>query len=50
MGRGGGSDKDSGGGSDAGLGFGGRGGAEELLERAARSGFPLHKRRRSEEE
>lgn len=49
-GRGGGSDKDSGGGSDAGLGFGGRGGAEELPERAVRRGFPLHNRRRSEEE
>lgn len=51
VGRGGGSDKESaGGGSEAGLGFGGRGGAEELLDRAVRSGLPLHRRRRSEEE
>lgn len=49
-GRGRGSDKESGGGRDAGLGFGGRGGAEELLDRAVRSGLPLHSRRRSEEE
>lgn len=48
--HGGGRDKESGGGSDAGLGFGGRGGAEELLDRAVRSGFPLHNRKRSEEE
>lgn len=32
------------------MGFGGRGGAEELLDRAMRSGLPLHSRRRSEEE
>lgn len=51
VGRGGGNDKDSaGGGREAGLGFGGRGGAEELLDRAVRSGLPLHSRRRSEEE
>lgn len=50
VGRGGGSDKESGGGRDAGLGFGGRGGAEELLDRAVRRGLPLHSRRRSEEE
>lgn len=50
-GRGGGSDKESaGGGREAGLGFGGRGGAEELLDRAVRSGLPLHSRRRSEDE
>lgn len=49
-GRGRGSDKESGGGRDAGLGFGGMGGAEELLDRAVRSGLPLHSRRRSEEE
>lgn len=50
-GRGRGSDKEkSGGGRDAGLGFGGRGGAEELLDRAVWSGLPLHSRRRSEEE
>lgn len=49
--RGVGSDKESaGGGREAGLGFGGRGGAEELLDRAVRSGFPLHSRRRSDEE
>lgn len=50
VGRGGGSDMESGGGREAGLGFGGRGGAEELLDRAVRSGLPLHSRRRSEEE
>ena len=51
VGRGGGSDKESaGGGREAGLGFGGRGGAEELLDPAVRSGLPLHSRRRSEEE
>lgn len=51
VGRGGGSDKDrAGGGRVAGLGLGGRGGAEELLDRAVRSGLPLHSRRRSEEE
>lgn len=50
-GRGGGNDKESaGGGREAGLGFGGRGGAEELLDRAVRSGLPLQSRRRSEEE
>lgn len=32
------------------MGFGGRGGAEELLERAVRSGLPLQSRRRSEDE
>lgn len=32
------------------MGFGGRGGAEELLERAKRSGLPLHSRRRSDDE
>lgn len=49
--RRGGSDKDSaGGGREAGLGLGGRGGAEELLDRAVRSGFPLQSRRRSEDE
>lgn len=51
VGRGGGRDKDrAGGGREAGFGLGGRGGAEELLDRAVRSGFPLHSRRRSEEE
>lgn len=51
VGRGGSSNKESvGGGREAGLGFGGRGGAEELLDRAVRSGLPLHSRRRSEEE
>lgn len=49
MGRGGGRDSD-GGGREAGLGFGGRGGAEELLDRAVRSGLPLQSRSRSEEE
>lgn len=49
--RRGGSDKESaGGGSVAGLGLGGRGGAEELLDRAVRSGLPLHSRKRSEDE
>lgn len=49
--RGGGSDKESvGGGREAGLGFGGSGGAEELLEQVVRSGLPLHSRRRSDEE
>lgn len=47
-GRGRGRDKDSAGGREVGLG--GRGGAEELLDLAGRSGFPLHSRRRSEEE
>lgn len=50
IGRGGGSDKESGGGREAGLGFGGRGGAEELLDLAVRRGLPLHSRKRSEEE
>lgn len=45
-----GSDKDIGGGREAGLGFGGRGGAEELLDRAVRSGLPLHSLMRSEDE
>lgn len=40
----------AGGGREAGFGFGGRGGAEELLDRAVRSGLPLQSRRRSEEE
>lgn len=49
--RGGGIEKESaGGGRVAGLGFGGRGGAEELLDRAVRRGLPLHRRRRSDEE
>lgn len=44
-------DNDSvGGGREAGLGLGGRGGAEELLDLAERSGFPLQSRSRSEEE
>lgn len=51
VGRGGGRDKESaGGGREAGFGLGGRGGAEELLDRAVRSGLPLHSRSRSEEE
>lgn len=51
VGRAGGNEKDSaGGGREAGLGLGGRGGADELLDRAVRRGFPLHSRRRSEEE
>lgn len=51
VGREGGNDKESaGGGREADLGFGGRGGAEELLDRALRRGLPLHSRRRSEEE
>lgn len=49
--QGGGNDRERGGGGrEAGLGLGGRGGAEELLDRAVRSGLPLHSRRRSEEE
>lgn len=50
VGRGGGSDNESGGGREAGFGFGGSGGAEELLDRAVRRGLPLYSRRRSEEE
>lgn len=48
---GGGRERDSaGGGREAGLGLGGIGGAEELLERAARRGLPLQSLSRSEEE
>ena len=51
VGRGVGSDKErAGGGREAGFGFGGSGGAEELLDRAVRNGLPLHSRRRSEDE
>lgn len=51
IGRGGGKDNDkAGGGRDAGLGLGGIGGAEELLERAVRRGLPLQSLSRSDEE
>lgn len=51
VGRGGGRDSESvGGGRKAGFGLGGRGGAEELLDLAVRSGLPLQSLRRSEEE